>query len=481
MAREMSGPHDLSSCRFAARRFMANFAWRGCVTLAAMLGLGSLTAHAQTNAALTTIYTFSSTVSSTNADGTFPSSALLLGADGAFYGSAFQGGAFGYGTLFRITPAGSFTALVQFNGANGRGPSAPLIQGRDGNLYGTTQNGGTNNVGTVFRVTTNGAITSLYSFTGGLDGAYPVGLAQNGDGLLYGTTQGGGATNAGTAYKITTNGVFTSLVSFNNTNGSSPRAPLLPVVDDNGNFFGTTHSGGTKGAGTIFKLSPQGSLIFSFPFSYNNGFQPDATLLLARDGNYYGTTRAGGPGNGTNGYGSVFKMTLAGAITSVAFFDNNNGSAPECTLIQAKDGNFYGTTLFGSVFKMTTNGIITPLVSFVISNNIYPWGLFPKGGLVEGPDGNLYGVTQQGGTGPSQGTIYRINIRPTFISSGRTNGNYGLTWKAIPGQNYRLQYSTNSTTWVNLGGLITATNATMTASDAAPPDPTRFYRLVLMP
>jgi uncharacterized repeat protein (TIGR03803 family) len=440
-------------------------------------------ARAQTNVALTTLYTFSSTVSSTNADGTFPSAALLVGSDGALYGTAFQGGAAGYGTVFRITPSGNFTALAQFDGPNGRGPSTPLIRGQDGGLYGTTQNGGSNNVGTVFRITTNGVLTRLHSFAGGLDGSYPLGgLVQAADGFLYGTTESGGTNNYGTVFKLTTNGVMSRLFSFGNTNGAYPRAALLPLADGNGNFFGTTHAGGTRGAGTIFKFSPQGALIFSFPFSYTNGFQPDGALLLARDGNFWGTTRAGGPGNGTNGYGSVYQMTLAGAITPVAFFNNVNGSAPECSLIQAKDGNFYGTTLFGSVFKMTPNGIITPLVSFVASNNIYPWGLFPQEGLVEGLDGNLYGVTQQGGTGASHGTIYRINLRPHFLSSGgRTNGNYEFSWSAIPGQHYGLQYSTNSTNWANLGSPITATNGTMTTTDIAPPDPMRLYRLTLMP
>src|SRR5262249_381035 len=109
----------------------------------------------QTNAALTTIYTFSARVSSTNQDGAFPRAALVLGTDNAFYGTAFQGGAFGAGTAFRITPAGTFSTLAHFNGTNGRSPSAPLIQGTDGAFYGTTQSGGASNYGTIFRLTTN--------------------------------------------------------------------------------------------------------------------------------------------------------------------------------------------------------------------------------------------------------------------------------------------------------------------------------------
>ena len=215
-------------------------------------------APAQTNVALTIIYTFSRTVSSTNADGAFPSAALLLGPDRAFYGTAFQGGAFGYGTVFRVTPSGSFKTLAHFDGTNGRGPTTPLICGLDGALYGTTQNGGTNNYGTVFRITTNGTLTSLYSFSGGLDGQYATsGLVQSPAGPLYGLTESGGTNGYGTVFRITTNGVFTRLFSFSGTNGASPRAALLQLVDDNGNFVGTTYSGGTCGAGTLFKFAPR--------------------------------------------------------------------------------------------------------------------------------------------------------------------------------------------------------------------------------
>jgi uncharacterized repeat protein (TIGR03803 family) len=442
-----------------------------------MFAAGS--AQSQTNVALTTLYAFTARVSSTNSDGVFPNAALVLASDKNMYGTASEGGAFGYGTVFRITASGNFTTLAHFDGQNGRNPSAPLIQGVDGALYGTTQNGGTNNVGTVFKITTNGTLTRLYSFTGGFDGAYPVGLVQRQDALLFGVTQSGGTNNAGTVYSLTTNGVLTRLFSFNNTNGSSPRAPLLPLADGNGNFFGTTHSGGTSGAGTVFKMSPGGALLFSWPFNYTNGSQPDCTLLEAPDGTFYGTTRSGGPGNGTNGYGSIFRMALDGTIFPVAFFDNTNGSFPECTLLQGKDGNLYGTTSsFGSVFKATTSGIITPLVSFVSSN--FTWGLFPKGGLIEGPDGNFYGVTQQGGSTASQGSIYRINIRPNILSTARSNGNVVLTWSAIPGQNYRVQYSGNMTNWANLGSPVTATNATMVTTDIITP-PLRWYRIALMP
>src|SRR5262249_2734728 len=158
-----------------------------------------------------------------------------------------------------------------FNGTNGRSPSAPLIQGSDGAFYGTTQSGGLSNYGTIFRLATNGALTTLYSFTGATDGAYPLsGLVQAPDGFLYGTASERGSNNFGSAFKLTTNGVFTKLVSFNNNNGASPRSALLPLVDNNGNFFGTTHQG-ANGAGAVFKMAPSGSVFFVSPFNFTNG------------------------------------------------------------------------------------------------------------------------------------------------------------------------------------------------------------------
>ncbi len=437
-------------------------------------------ARAQTNVGLTTIYTFSPRVASTNADGVFPRSGLLRGVDGDFYGTTYNGGAFGWGTVFRITSRGDFTTLAHFTGSNGYSTSAPLMQARDGVLYGTTEGGGAKYYGTVFRVTTNGALTSLHSFTGP-DGSYPVSaLAEREDGVLYGTTRTGGAYNCGTVFKITTSGLFTTLLSFNGTNGAYPSGGLLLLSDDNGNFLGTTERGGIKGAGTIYKLSPSGAIIDSFSFSYTDGFVPKCTLVYGEDGNFYGTTKYGGEGNGTNGYGSVFRFTLAGQLSTIAFFDNQNGSTPDMGLLKTRDGSLYGVS-FSTVYKVTSGGALAPLVLFYAVNYQHPYGLFPHGNLAEGLDGSLYGVTEQGGTNTGQGLVYRLDLRPAFRPPAMSNGSFTVTWSAIPGQRYQLQYASALTNWADFGPPMTATGTPLTMSDLIISDPLGFYRVRLLP
>lgn len=460
-------------------------AWATPVSFAVLVLAGAFwcsqsSARAQTNAGLTTIYTFSPRISSTNADGVFPRNGLLKGADGNFYGTTYNGGAFGWGTVFRITSGADFTTLAHFAGTNGYSTSAPLMQARDGVLYGTTEGGGANYFGTVFRVTTNGTFTSLYSFTG-RDGSYPVSaLAERADGGLYGTTRTGGAYNYGTVFKITTNGLFTTLLSFNGTNGAYPSGGLLLLSDDNGNFLGTTERGGTNGAGTIYKLGPSGAIIFSFSFGYTNGSVPKCTLVCDNDGNFYGTTKFGGPGNGTNGYGSVFRFTLAGQLSTIAFFDNQNGSTPDMGLIKTRDGNLYGVSS-SSVYKLTSGGTVAHLAVFYPVNFQYPYGLFPRGNLAEGLDGSLYGVTEQGGPNTSQGLIYRLDFRPSFRAPAMGDGLLTVTWSAIPGQIYQLQYASSLTNWVDLGPPTTATGAPLTMSGLTISDPLGFYRVRLLP
>jgi uncharacterized repeat protein (TIGR03803 family) len=156
-------------------------------------------------------------------------------------------------------------ALFSFNNTNGSTPLGGFVQANDGTLYGTTAFGGagvggTNfGFGTIFKVTTNGALTTLFNFHF-TDGKIPsANLIFGNDGNLNGTTQFGGSTEGnpagnglGTVFRITTNGVFTSLVLFQRTNGSNPQAPL--VLGKDGNLYGTTSQGGTGGGGTIFRI-----------------------------------------------------------------------------------------------------------------------------------------------------------------------------------------------------------------------------------
>jgi uncharacterized repeat protein (TIGR03803 family) len=182
---------------------------------------------------------------------------------------------------FGAQAAAVFTSLHSFTVfPNGAYPAAALVQGSDGNFYGTTQGGGTNGAGTVFQISTNGALTSLYSFTGGNDGADPrAGLVQGSDGYFYGTTSGGGTNNEGTVFKISPNGGLTGLYSFIGGNdGAYPVAGLVQGSD--GYFYGTTYDGGTNGAGTVFRISTNGALTSLYSFTGgNDGGVPQAGLV----------------------------------------------------------------------------------------------------------------------------------------------------------------------------------------------------------
>ena len=353
----------------------------------------------------------------------YPAAAVVQGRDGNFYGTTEYGGTSGDGTVFQVTPAGALSTLVSFNGPNGSHPAAAVVQGSDGNFYGTTEYGGTNgNNGTVFQMTPAGALTTLVSFNG-RNGSHPVaGLAQGSDGNFYGTTILGGANNRGTVFQVTPVGALTTLVSCNGATANAPSAALLQ--DTNGNFYGTTVGGGDLslggdfgslntgyGAGIVFKMTPAGTLTPLVEFNGDNGANPAGVLVQGSDGSFYGTTPYGGNTslNGWQGFGTVFKVTPAGALTTLVVFNGANGSYSIGGLLQGSDGNFYCTTEGGgaggggTVFKMTPAGVVTMLVSFNGANGSSP------SGLVQGSDGNFYGTTKYGGASGG-GTVFKMTL-----------------------------------------------------------------------
>jgi uncharacterized repeat protein (TIGR03803 family) len=445
-----------------------------------VLAIGLAATRAQGGVKLSTLATFNGT------NGANPSAALVEGKDGSFYGTTYQGGTNGYGTIFRVTLAGMLTNLFCFSGTNGANPLAGLVEGNDGLFYGTTFYGGTSSNGTVFKVDTNGLLTSQASFNGA-NGAWPhATLAQGSDGNFYGTTAIGGANSAGTAFQVTTNGTLTNLVSFD-YRGYSPYAGL--VQGSGGNFYGTTFQGGSNGYGTVFRLSTSGSLTNLVSFNGTNGANPYAGLEPGQDGGFYGTTYYGG----ASGYGTVFRVTTDGTLTTLTWFNGTNGAYPQARLVQAADGNFYGTTAaggaytnqfgsgYGTVFKVTTNGDLTTLVCFNGTN-----GASPQAGLVQGADGSFYGTTANGGASDS-GTVFQLSISspppPVFEAVAQSGGTLTLTWSATPGETYQLQFTTNvgQPAWASFGDPILATNAVMVSVDMIGPDATRFYRAALLP
>jgi uncharacterized repeat protein (TIGR03803 family) len=250
---------------------------------------------------------------------------------------------------------------------------AGLLPDAAGNLYGTTFQGGTSGLGTVFRIDPAGRETVLHSFTGGADGASPQGgLAVGADGNYYGTTSEGGLYGGGAAFRMTPGGVFTRLYSFGSATGDGLGPGATLVLGPDGNFYGTTFEGGQYGAGTVFRISPDGSesLVYSFsggglPGS-NDGANPASGVIVGSDGNLYGTTLGGGAYGG----GTVYRVSPApqGAQEIVlysfsgspGFLGSQDGASPQGNLLEGTDGSFYGTAPFGgadnggAVFKLTS-------------------------------------------------------------------------------------------------------------------------------
>src|SRR6266446_1095412 len=168
---------------------------------------------------------------------------------------------------------------------------------------------------------------------------------------------------------------FTSLVAFDQTDGANPYGTLAQYID--GSYYGTTQFGGTNVQGTVYHVTPQGALTTLYTFcslpNCADGDNTYAALLEAPGGNFYGTTSSGG-GVQTfecqGGCGTVFKMTVSGALTTLYSFHGKDGYGPVATLALGTDGNFYGTTPrggahgFGTVFRITPAGALTLLHSF---------------------------------------------------------------------------------------------------------------------
>jgi uncharacterized repeat protein (TIGR03803 family) len=323
------------------------------------------------------------------------------------------GGANNHGTIFKITTSGSFAVIKSFSEATtGKMPYGNLVQGNDGALYGMTYVGGAAEYGTVFKLTLP---TNLFSIVKNLDyyttGGYPYGsMTKASDGTLYGMISSGGSQGGGTIFKLSTAGAFSVLKNLEaTTTGSNPGGSLTP--GGTGIFYGTTTGGGNHGFGTVFKFTlPSSIAVLRHLNRATDGSSPNGSLYRDSDGSLYGMTNAGGGSAGSisNG-GTIFKITSVGSFSVlVQLPDGGKGMAPQESLVQAADGNFYGTTAeggtdgFGTVYKLCTSGSYTVLRSLTPAN-----GANPKGSLVQGRDGNFYGTTYNEGSN-SLGTIFRM-------------------------------------------------------------------------
>jgi uncharacterized repeat protein (TIGR03803 family) len=411
---------------------------------------------------------------------------LVQGPDGTFYGTSTFGGngkcapTYGCGVVFKVANTGDLRALHKLEFNEGIWPFAGLLLATDGNLYGTTTDGGLYDGGAIFKITPGGTLTTIYSFCAGgvpcTDGAAPYGgLVEGHNGVFYGTTAWGGTNtgcyrNCGTVFKITTSGKLTTLANFCvetkctdfNTDSADSYGALVFGTD--GNLYGTSYYGGSgngcsygshTNCGTVFRMTPGGTLTTLHNFGGPDGGNPAAGLVLGSDGSFYGTTSAFGP----NGGGTVFKISTEGALTTLYNFCEPlgcaNGGGPLGTLVQGTDGNFYGTTagggdegtcnqygICGTIFEITPNGTPTILFQQFGGTN----GSFPYGGLLLATNGILYGTTNSDGdvslcvVGSIQGcgTVFALDVglRP-FVSllrnPARAGEGFGILGQGFTG------------------------------------------------
>jgi len=372
-------------------------------------------------------------VSFNGTDGAQPEYAILSqGRDGNLWGTTQTGGAAGFGTGFRLTPAGVLS-YASFDGSGGTQPASGVILGSDNNLYGVTPSGGMNGLGTVFKMSVTGGMSILYSFDG-THGSTPVGSLTLGvDHNLYGVTEGGGSSTnctggCGTIFKITLNGILTALHSFDSLHGAAPLAGLTQGND--GNLYGTTSTGGQNGFGTVFRITPSGSFILLFQFDFTNGATPAASLVQGSDGTFYGTTRSGG-----TGFGCIFYVTLDGTVFTLwNFTGGRDGGTPTAPLVQATDGNLYGTTSHGGL--NSCGGGLGCGTVFQIAPSGHPFstlhafsggdGSLPLGPVTQNTNGLFYGTTSAGVTG--NGNVFSLdNGLGPFIKTTLNHGVPGWT------------------------------------------------------
>jgi uncharacterized repeat protein (TIGR03803 family) len=391
--------------------------------------------------ALTTVANLNST------DGGSPQGGLVLGTDGSYYGTNTEGGTSGAcsegcGTIFKVAPNGVLTLLHSFcdlpNCPDGAIPYGGLMEATDGNFYGATGYGGGSSAcyfgcGTIFKITPQGILTTLHSFDGA-DGSLPYAqrpLVQGADGNFFGTASQGGANADGTFFKITPAGELTILYNFcalaNCADGGYPAGAIQGA---DGRFYGVTGSGGgfSGNGGTIFRISADGKLTTLHRFTIESGLYPDAGLIQATDGNFYGTTRNGGAGGSrcdTGGCGTVYQVTPEGELTTLHSFDSTDGTEPSGLLVQATNGSFYGMVqLGGANFDGTLFSLDMGLAPFAMT--VPTSGRIGQKAMILGS--NLIGTTSVtfNGTPAAFAVVSRGEIS-TRVPSGATTGKVVVT------------------------------------------------------
>lgn len=309
--------------------------------------------------------------------------------------------------------AQTFSYFTNFS-ADDEGSS--VMQATDGNLY-MGGGPGAYGQGAILRVTPSGGFNVLYSFCaqrGCPDGRYPSTPILGSDGNFYGTTDtGGNRFEGGTVYKMTLNGELTTLYSFCTTNQCPDGAEPGGIIQaSDGNLYGITIGAAIEDSGTLFRVSTTGEFktlhYFCSAVNCADGYEQSAPIQ-GIDGNLYGTTLLGG----AHGGGVLYKLTLAGEYTVLYNFcsltDCLDGGGPT-GLVQDAHGNFFGTTSGGGKQARSGDGYGT-VFEFTSKNQYIVLDTFdyvhgnPVGGLTLASDGNLYGATRGDENG---GTVFQV-------------------------------------------------------------------------
>ena len=299
-------------------------------------------------------------------DGSYPWGGLTLGSDGYFYGATPNGGAGSFGVLFKVSPTGTFTVLHNFlyPPQGGGDPFSPPVLAADGSFYGVTPSGGTIGSGVLYRITSDGGYTAIYNynFTEAYDTLFPPVQGVNGD--FYVTSIGGGVSGCGSISESSPRGVLVNVFSFDcGTEGEYPLGS--PTLGANGHFYGTTDQGGTNNGGVLFDVDDDlnDTVLQDFGAITGGGTDPEAGLVLATDHNLYGLTLGGGARN----HGTIYSVTPSGTLTNI--FSWVVKVQAQAAMVQHTNGTLYGVTYQGGNFGL---GIVYsldlglgPFVTFV--------------------------------------------------------------------------------------------------------------------
>lgn len=286
------------------------------------------------------------------------------------------------------------------------------VTAMDGELYGTTSGGdGLQALGTVFRVDpTTGVEKMLYEFQRAPDGDNSFAGLIAVDGKLDGTTVSGGTYEAGTVFSVTKTGKEKVLHSFSGgDDGATPFAPLIYVK---GMLYGTTFGLANDG-GTVFSITLDGqeTVVHRFAgYPNGDGLWPWAPLISSKDA-LYGTTTAGGTvlyGKAHEGAGTVFSISPSGSERVIYSFNGKGDGADPMGGLVRVDGALYGTTTgavgynCGTVFRIDKNGNEKILHAFLQGSD----GCSPQAELLN-VNGVFYGTTSSGGA-YGKGTVFSI-------------------------------------------------------------------------